>query len=59
MVWLSDGEKTLLRLAVSIENRYVIDGWTDGQTDGHSASAQFALCKASPGENHLLALKFK
>jgi len=52
MLWLPDGEKCLtIRLAVSIEYRRVTDGRTDGQTDGHLATAKSALCIASRGKN--------
>ena len=45
MVWLADGGNSMkVCLAVFTQYRHVTDRMTDGQTEGHLATAQSALC---------------
>jgi len=44
MVWLPDGEKTLICLAVSAQYQRVTDRRTDEQRDRYHATAYFTLC---------------
>jgi len=53
MVWLPEGEK---RLRISSQVNQVFSRFDripagDGQTDGHHATAQSALCISSRGKN--------
>ena len=58
MVWLPDGEKTLICLAVSAQYQRVTDRRTDEQRDRYHATAYFTLCMRITQQKNWMCYNF-